>query len=61
MSDSDVPAPTRWQRLQTLYDEAITMATAQRPQFVINSCGEDNVLRDQLLSLLMQKQSKETL
>lgn len=55
MSNSDAPAPTRWQRLQVLYDEALTMATAQRPQFVINSCGEDNILRDQLLSLLMQQ------
>lgn len=60
MSDPDAPAPTRWQRLQVLYDEAITMATVQRPQFVISACGEDNVLRDQLLSLLMQKQPAES-
>jgi len=51
---TDHPSPHRWQRLQTLYDEAMTMATAQRPQFVIDSCADDKLLRDQLLSLVLQ-------
>jgi len=54
MNTNEQVLPYRWQRLQTLYDEAMTLATSHRPQFVIDSCEDDKLLRDQLLSLVMQ-------
>ena len=54
MSDSNAPAPNRWQRLREIYDAAMTMATVNRPQFVIDNCSDDKLLRDELLSLILQ-------
>ncbi len=52
INEPEAPGLTRWQRLQSLYDEAMTLGTAQRPQFVVSSCADDPILHDQLMSLI---------
>lgn len=57
MNDSEDSKPIRWQRLQTLYNEAMTVATVNRVQFVLESCRNDSALRDQLMSLVALEDS----
>lgn len=42
----------RWERLRSLYDEVQTLAPERRVEFVVNTCDDDTLLRDQLLALL---------
>jgi len=42
----------RWQQLQTLFDQTMSMEPGLRVAFVLQACGDDIALRDQLLSLL---------
>ena len=42
----------RWQQLHTLFDQTMSMEPGLRVAFVLQACGDDIALRDQLLSLL---------
>ena len=44
--------PERWQRVETLYHEAVTRAAADRPAFLAGACGDDEELRQEIESLL---------
>ena len=44
--------PPQLRRLKELFDEALTTTSGERSAFVIESCGDDSILRDELSSLL---------
>jgi hypothetical protein len=48
-----VITPQRWQRLQEIFERALELDPLSRPDFVVEECGEDAALREQVLSLLI--------
>src|SRR4051812_48966905 len=44
--------PDRWQKLQTLFHRALRLNPSERRSFFDMSCGEDELLREELESLL---------
>ncbi len=52
--------PELWQRLKPLYQAALDLPSQSRLQFVIEACGEDRELREELESLLNVNVSTET-
>jgi serine/threonine-protein kinase len=42
----------RWERLRAIYEEALALAPERRIEFIVNTCGDDTLLREQLLSLI---------
>jgi len=45
--------PQRWQRLQELFERALPLAAEERSRFLLNECGEDIAMREQVVSLLL--------
>jgi serine/threonine-protein kinase len=43
---------SRWERLRALYEEALALAPERRMEFVVNTCADDSLMREQLLSLI---------
>ena len=43
----------RWERLRSLYDEALAIAPERRLEFILNTCDDDPALREQLVGLVM--------
>ena len=48
--------PERWQRLNVLFDAALALPAAARPQFVAAACADDEGLRAELTALLAAHQ-----
>ena len=44
----------RWQRIESIYDAALDLDPGSRAEFVQQSCGEDEPLRQEVLSLLAE-------
>src|ERR1700719_2603546 len=44
--------PTRWQRIQTLFHEAASLAGADQPAFLRAACSGDDALRSEVLAML---------
>jgi eukaryotic-like serine/threonine-protein kinase len=44
--------PERWAKVDRLLDEALERAPSERLAFLVESCGDDAALRDEVLSLL---------
>src|ERR1700761_5941859 len=44
--------PELWQRLRPLYDAALEMPEAERAKFVVEACGNDSKLKEELAALL---------
>jgi len=42
----------RWERLETLYEQAVALPEAERAAFIERECGDDDALRRELASLL---------
>src|SRR5215831_3028730 len=53
MANPGTMTPERWQRLQSLFDEALASDPQARADFIVRQCGTDVSLREQLLSLVM--------
>ena len=52
--------PELWQRLKPLYHAALDIPEDKRAQFVIEACGNDTELRDELAALLRANASRPT-
>ncbi len=48
----------RWERLRTLFDEALGCPESERTAFLERACGSDHELRDQLANLLEAHQTE---
>ncbi len=44
--------PTRWEKIDALFHEALALSPDQRPAFLDDACGADSSLRDEVESLL---------
>ena len=53
--------PERWQQIETLYHSALEQEPLQRSAFLAKSCGEDDELRREVDSLLLQTGSTSAL
>jgi serine/threonine protein kinase len=51
--------PERFDQLETLYNEALGLPAAERPDFLDRVCGNDTGLRRELTSLLIYEQKAE--
>jgi tetratricopeptide (TPR) repeat protein len=51
--------PERWRQLQDLFERALCLDPSQREQFLHQQCADDNVLRDQVVSLLRASSSDD--
>src|SRR5215831_10974509 len=47
----------RWQRVEKLYHAALALPASERPAFLREACGDDDVLRQDVESLLAQPAS----
>jgi tetratricopeptide (TPR) repeat protein len=45
--------PERWQRMQDLFGRAASLPAADRARLLVEECGEDVALREQVLALLL--------
>ena len=45
-------SPERWQRVKELFDAALAQEQAVRSDFLHSACGDDDDLREQVLTLL---------
>src|SRR5689334_22421844 len=45
--------PERWQRLQVVFERALPLEPAARAQLLLDECGTDTSLREQVLALLV--------
>jgi eukaryotic-like serine/threonine-protein kinase len=45
--------PERWQRLQAVFERALPLEPAARAQLLLEECGTDSSLREQVLALLV--------
>jgi hypothetical protein len=52
--------PERWQRIESLYHQAVGVAEAERAAFLDRECGSDLALRQQIESLLAQETEADT-
>lgn len=50
--------PNRWQRLNTLFEEALTIESYRRSTFLDEVCGSDAELRHELESLLSPRKTR---
>src|SRR6478609_1100863 len=45
--------PERWQRMQDLFGRAVSLPAQERAHLLVEECGEDVSLREQVLALLL--------
>lgn len=50
----------RWQRIESIYHAALDLDPARRAEFVRQSCGDDEPLRQEVLSLLAESDDEES-
>jgi len=50
--------PERWERLKTLFNDALEMPRQERRAFVVEACGDDLELRRELFSLVGTHEAK---
>src|SRR5580658_2234685 len=50
----------RWQRIESIYHAALDLDPARRAEFVRQSCGDDEPLRQEVLSLLAESDDEQS-
>ncbi len=48
--------PARWHRVEELFNRALDLDASRRAEFLEHACGEDELLRRELESLLAHEQ-----
>jgi len=51
-SSKNVSQGPNWQRVKEIFDAALERPVAERAAFIVNACGDDGGLRDDVESLL---------
>src|SRR5687768_15793269 len=53
-------ADENWQKIRSIFDDALCQEPEKRPKFVADACGEDNALLAEVESLLSSHDSAES-
>jgi hypothetical protein len=53
--------PERWQKIERIFSQAITIAPVERKGFLARTCGDDADLRDEITSMLTEDADEEFL